>query len=38
MFDVLSDIVFEFTPLAGSAQELGVRGVDDRLWATGRRR
>lgn len=38
MVDLLADVVFEFTPLAGRATRFEMRGLGDNLWAVGTRR
>lgn len=38
LWDVLTDIVFEFTPLEGRVTRFEMRGLGDDLWAVGERR
>lgn len=37
LFDVVTDLVFEFTPLDARATRFEMRGIRDELWATGMR-
>lgn len=37
IFDIVMDLIFEFTPLEGEAATFELRGPGDGLWATGER-
>ena len=38
IFGVVTDVVFEFTPLEGQATKFEFRALGDELWGTGERR